>query len=48
MVLDCLENGGCHNCDCENYYLLKCYAGKGERKKAKVHPVTGYHGPDRE
>jgi hypothetical protein len=42
------ENGGCHNCDYENYYLLKCCAGEGEGKKAKVHPITGYHGPDGE
>jgi len=37
------ENGGCRICDCKKYYLLKCYAGKGEGKKAKVHPITGCH-----
>jgi len=42
------KNGGCHNCDREKYYLLKCCAGKGEGKKAKVHLITGYHGPDGE
>ena len=27
------EIRGCRNCDCGNYYLLECYAGKGQGKK---------------